>query len=176
MAKKDICIELELRIGWSAAVRRREFNEPFSCWLYYKKCKPISKMKKCYQPYVVFSAFFTRHQLVVSIFMIVACFGNVSFHPHLNLIAKHTWKMFRWQNDELKCVQLWFIIILLLMMISDIVIGSLLSNWRWMFHLKIFKLVENQRAEWDFKVFCWHTLELFSTFKSSLKSFYLSQC
>lgn len=31
----------------------REFNEPFSCWLYYKKCNPISKMKNCYQQYVV---------------------------------------------------------------------------------------------------------------------------
>lgn len=31
----------------------REFNEPFLCWLYYKKCNPISKMKKCYQQYVV---------------------------------------------------------------------------------------------------------------------------
>lgn len=37
-------------VAWGVRV---EFNEPFSCWLYYKKCNPILKMKKCYQQYVV---------------------------------------------------------------------------------------------------------------------------
>lgn len=40
--------QMKLR-SWADWDGWREFNEPFSCWLYYKKCNPISKMKKGYQ-------------------------------------------------------------------------------------------------------------------------------